>query len=84
MAVEKARASGVAVDMVVVGDDVGVGREKSGKVGRRGEFSDDWDLGIDGSRNRGDLPGLEDCRCSGCEGVSKPSETDDLTQSVPP
>jgi triose/dihydroxyacetone kinase / FAD-AMP lyase (cyclizing) len=36
MAVEKAKAGGVDVDMVVVGDDVGVGREKGGKVGRRG------------------------------------------------
>jgi dihydroxyacetone kinase len=36
MAVEKARAKGIAVEMVVVGDDVGVGREKGGKVGRRG------------------------------------------------
>lgn len=36
IAVEKARAAGVDVDMVVVGDDVGVGREKAGKVGRRG------------------------------------------------
>lgn len=36
MAVEKARASGIEVDMVVVGDDAGVGREKGGKVGRRG------------------------------------------------
>ncbi|KAF2278639.1 dihydroxyacetone kinase [Westerdykella ornata] len=36
MAVEKARASGVDIDMVVVGDDVGVGRAKGGKVGRRG------------------------------------------------
>jgi dihydroxyacetone kinase len=36
MAVEKARAAGVNVAMVVVGDDVGVGRIKSGKVGRRG------------------------------------------------
>jgi dihydroxyacetone kinase len=36
MAVEKARAKGIEVDMVVVGDDVGVGREKGGKVGRRG------------------------------------------------
>ncbi|KAI9816780.1 MAG: hypothetical protein M1827_001425 [Pycnora praestabilis] len=36
MAVEKAKASGVKVEMVVVADDVGVGREKSGKVGRRG------------------------------------------------
>ncbi|KAK1829684.1 Dak1 domain-containing protein [Podospora conica] len=36
MAVEKARAAGVVVEMVVVGDDVGVGRAKAGKVGRRG------------------------------------------------
>jgi triose/dihydroxyacetone kinase / FAD-AMP lyase (cyclizing) len=36
MAVEKARAAGVNVEMVVVGDDVGVGRAKAGKVGRRG------------------------------------------------
>lgn len=36
MAVEKAKASGLNVDMVVVGDDAGVGRSKGGKVGRRG------------------------------------------------
>jgi len=36
MGVEKARAAGVNVEMVVVGDDVGVGRARSGKVGRRG------------------------------------------------
>lgn len=36
MAVEKARAAGVNVEMVVVGDDVGVGRARGGKVGRRG------------------------------------------------
>lgn len=36
MAVEKARAAGLTVEMVVVGDDVGVGRAKAGKVGRRG------------------------------------------------
>lgn len=36
LAVEKARGAGVDVEMVVVGDDVGVGRERSGKVGRRG------------------------------------------------
>ncbi|KAK4696039.1 triose/dihydroxyacetone kinase / FAD-AMP lyase (cyclizing), partial [Lecanoromycetidae sp. Uapishka_2] len=36
MGVEKARAMGKKVEMVVVGDDVGVGRERSGKVGRRG------------------------------------------------
>jgi dihydroxyacetone kinase len=36
MGVEKARAQGLDVEMIVVGDDVGVGREKGGKVGRRG------------------------------------------------
>lgn len=50
MAVEKARARGVDVGMVVVGDDVGVGREKGGKVGRRGIAGM---LGGGGSRGRG-------------------------------
>lgn len=36
VAVEKAHAAGIACEMVVVGDDVGVGRAKAGKVGRRG------------------------------------------------
>ena len=36
MAVEKARTAGVPVAMVVVADDVGVGRARAGKVGRRG------------------------------------------------
>ncbi|KAG7108887.1 Dihydroxyacetone kinase 1 like protein [Verticillium longisporum] len=36
VAVEKARAAGIDVEMVVVGDDVGVGRKAAGKVGRRG------------------------------------------------
>ncbi|WPH01924.1 Hypothetical protein R9X50_00477800 [Acrodontium crateriforme] len=36
MAVEKAKAAGMNVEMTVVGDDAGVGREKGGKVGRRG------------------------------------------------
>jgi dihydroxyacetone kinase len=36
MGVEKAKAAGLKVEMLVVGDDVGVGREKAGKVGRRG------------------------------------------------
>ncbi|QDS76070.1 hypothetical protein FKW77_005877 [Venturia effusa] len=36
LAVEKARARGMGVEMVVVGDDVGVGRVAGGKVGRRG------------------------------------------------
>ncbi|KAI1438206.1 dihydroxyacetone kinase [Xylaria sp. CBS 124048] len=36
MAVEKAKAAGLKVEMLVVGDDVGVGRARGGKVGRRG------------------------------------------------
>ncbi|KAI9667303.1 MAG: hypothetical protein M1821_000118 [Bathelium mastoideum] len=36
MAVEKAKAAGIDVDMVIVGDDAGVGRKQGGKVGRRG------------------------------------------------
>lgn len=36
MAVEKAKAAGLQVEMLVVGDDVGVGRKAAGKVGRRG------------------------------------------------
>ncbi|PPJ60959.1 hypothetical protein CBER1_08590 [Cercospora berteroae] len=36
MAVEKAKAAGLGVEMVVMGDDVAVGRKKGGKVGRRG------------------------------------------------
>lgn len=36
LAAEKARARGTPAHVVVVGDDVAVGRAKSGKVGRRG------------------------------------------------
>ncbi|KAG9256364.1 dihydroxyacetone kinase, partial [Emericellopsis atlantica] len=36
MAVEDARATNVQTELFAVGDDVGVGRAKSGKVGRRG------------------------------------------------
>ncbi|KAI9051351.1 hypothetical protein LZ554_004398 [Drepanopeziza brunnea f. sp. 'monogermtubi'] len=36
MGVEKAKAAGLQVEMLVVGDDVGVGRAAAGKVGRRG------------------------------------------------
>jgi dihydroxyacetone kinase len=36
IASEKAMALGYKVNMVVVGDDVGVGRKRGGKVGRRG------------------------------------------------
>lgn len=36
LAREKAAAAGIAVELVVVADDVGVGRARGGKVGRRG------------------------------------------------
>lgn len=36
MAAEKAKAGGVATEFFAIGDDVGVGRAKGGKVGRRG------------------------------------------------
>lgn len=36
MGAERARAMGQNVEMIIIGDDVGVGREKGGKVGRRG------------------------------------------------
>jgi dihydroxyacetone kinase len=36
MAVEKVKAAGRKAEMVVVGDDAGVGRRQGGKVGRRG------------------------------------------------
>lgn len=36
MAAEKAKASGIATEFYAIGDDVGVGRKKGGKVGRRG------------------------------------------------
>lgn len=36
MAVEKAKAAGIEAEMIVMADDCGVGREKGGKVGRRG------------------------------------------------
>ncbi|KAH7374765.1 dihydroxyacetone kinase [Plectosphaerella cucumerina] len=36
MAAEDARAGNIEVELFAVGDDVGVGRQKSGKVGRRG------------------------------------------------
>jgi triose/dihydroxyacetone kinase / FAD-AMP lyase (cyclizing) len=38
LAVEGAKRAGVKVEMVVVGDDVGVGRKAGGRVGRRGKF----------------------------------------------
>jgi triose/dihydroxyacetone kinase / FAD-AMP lyase (cyclizing) len=36
MAAEKARAAGVKSELLVVSDDVGVGRTRSGRIGRRG------------------------------------------------
>ncbi|KAL1956018.1 hypothetical protein VTO42DRAFT_7833 [Malbranchea cinnamomea] len=36
MATEKAKAAGIAAEFFAIGDDVGVGRAKGGKVGRRG------------------------------------------------
>lgn len=36
MAAEKLRAAGVKTEFFAINDDVGVGRAKSGKVGRRG------------------------------------------------
>ena len=36
LAVERAKAEGLKVEMVVVSDDVAVGRKKGGLVGRRG------------------------------------------------
>ena len=60
MGVEKARALGKKVEMVVVGDDVGVGRAKGGKVGRRGLSGTALVVKICGAlAERG--VGLEDC-----------------------
>ena len=36
MATEKAKAAGIQTEFFAIGDDVGVGRKKGGKVGRRG------------------------------------------------
>lgn len=36
VAVEKANAAGIRAEFFVMGDDVAIGREKGGKVGRRG------------------------------------------------
>lgn len=36
LAVERAKARGIKVDLIAVGDDVSVGRKKGAKVGRRG------------------------------------------------
>ncbi|GBC05879.1 hypothetical protein RclHR1_06490014 [Rhizophagus clarus] len=36
LAAEKAKAEGIKVEIVIVGDDVGVGRQQGGLVGRRG------------------------------------------------
>jgi len=60
MAVEKARAQGCRVEMVVVADDVGVGRAKGGKVGRRGIAGTCLVLKIVGALAESGA-GLEDC-----------------------
>jgi triose/dihydroxyacetone kinase / FAD-AMP lyase (cyclizing) len=36
LAAEKAKAAGIRTEFFAIGDDVGVGRRKGGKVGRRG------------------------------------------------
>jgi dihydroxyacetone kinase len=36
MAAEMAKAAGIPIEFLAIGDDVGVGRKKGGKVGRRG------------------------------------------------
>jgi dihydroxyacetone kinase len=36
MAAEKAKAAGIVTEFLAIGDDVGVGKAKGGKVGRRG------------------------------------------------
>ncbi|KAH8660026.1 Dak1 domain-containing protein [Xylariales sp. PMI_506] len=36
MALEKARSQGIKAELLVVADDVGVGRSRSGRIGRRG------------------------------------------------
>ena len=60
MGVEKARASGKKVEMVIVGDDVGVGRARGGKVGRRGLSGTALVVKICGAL-AGLGAGLEDC-----------------------
>lgn len=60
MGVEKARALGKKVELVVSGDDVGVGREKSGKVGRRGLSGTALVVKICGALAEQGV-GLEDC-----------------------
>lgn len=60
MGVEKAKALGKKVELVVSGDDVGVGRAKSGKVGRRGLSGTALVVKICGAlAEQGE--GLEDC-----------------------
>lgn len=60
MGVEKARALGKKVEMVVSGDDVGVGRAKSGKVGRRGLSGTALVVKVCGALAE-DGVGLDDC-----------------------
>jgi len=60
MGVEKARAQGMHVEMVVVADDAGVGRAKGGKVGRRGIAGTCLVLKIAGALAEGGAS-LKDC-----------------------
>lgn len=60
MGVEKARALGKKVEFVVSGDDVGVGRAKSGKVGRRGLSGTALVVKVCGALAEQGV-GLEDC-----------------------
>lgn len=59
MGVEKARVRGIQIEMVVVADDAGVGRERGGKVGRRGIAGTCLVLKIAGAAAEGGV-GLED------------------------
>lgn len=60
MGVEKARAIGKKVEMVIVADDVGVGRAKGGKVGRRGLSGTALVVKICGALAEAGAP-VEDC-----------------------
>ncbi|KAL8703200.1 MAG: hypothetical protein Q9201_003619 [Fulgogasparrea decipioides] len=64
MGIEKARAMGKKVEMVVVADDVGVGRAKGGKVGRRGLSGTALVVKICGALAEAGAP-VEDCAMVG-------------------
>ncbi|KAL8760180.1 MAG: hypothetical protein Q9199_000202 [Rusavskia elegans] len=61
MGIEKARAMGKKVEMVVVADDVGVGRAKGGKVGRRGLSGTALVVKICGALAEAGGASVEDC-----------------------